>query len=216
MNAARWAGLTYLLLIASGVFALAYAPGQLFVSGDAAATFENISSNPLLFKSALAAEMLCYASFVVLVVLLRGVFAGASPMLGQVMFGLVLVSVAIGFVALGETYSAAHLLRDGGGDAAALDALLTRYRGLRDMAEIFWGLWLLPYGLLVLKSRAMPWVFGMGLIWGCFAYVAGVVVPLFWGGYGQSLFGQYAGLPGTFGEIGGALWLTIMGARGER
>lgn len=213
MTTARWAGVTYLVLIASGIFALAYAPGQLFVSGDAVATFAKASANLTLFKIALVAEMLCYASFVILVVLLQRMFADTSQVLGQAMVGLVLVSVAIGFVALGETYAAVNLLNDGGGDAGALDALLTRYSRLRDMAEIFWGLWLLPYGLLVLNSRAMPWVFGVGLVWGCFAYVASVLVPLFWGGYHQSIVGQYASLPGTFGEIGGALWLTVMGAK---
>ncbi len=213
MSTARWAGVTYLVLIASGIFALAYAHGQLFVRGDAEATFENISTNLILFKGAILAEMVCYASFVALVVLLQRLFVGWSVFLRQLMFGLVLVSVAIGFVAIGELYAIARMLSWGGGDAASVDALLTRYRDTRDMAEIFWGLWLLPYGLLVLQSRAIPWVFGVGLVCGCASYVAGVVAPMFWDGYFETGFAQYADLPGTFGEIGGAFWLTIMGAR---
>jgi len=214
-NPGRWAGLAYLALIASGIFALAYAPGQLFVRDDAAATFAQVSANLTMFKSAIVAEMICYASFVALVVLLRRVFAGWSELLAQTMFALVLVSVAIGFVALGELYAADKMLSAGGGDAGMLDALLTRYSRTRDMAEIFWGLWLLPYGLLVLQSRAIPWAFGVGLICGCVSYVAGVVVPMFWDGYHSSLVGQFIDLPGAFGEIGGALWLAIMGARAK-
>jgi hypothetical protein len=38
MSTARWAGVTYLILIVSGIFALDYAQGQLFVPGDAVAT----------------------------------------------------------------------------------------------------------------------------------------------------------------------------------
>ena len=32
-------------------------------------------------------------------------------------------------------------------------------------------------------------------------------------GYFDSPIGQFAGIPGSVGEIGGALWLTILGAR---
>ena len=213
MSTARWAGVTYLILIASGIFALAYAQGQLFVRGDAAATFDSLSSNPILFKGAIVAEMICYTSFVALVVLLQRLFVGGSTFLGQLMVGLVLISVAIGFVAIGELYAIDRALSSGGGNAASVDSLLTRYRNTRDMAEIFWGLWLLPYGLLVLQTRAIPWVFGVGLVCGCVSYVAGVVAPMFWDGYYESVFGRYADLPGTFGEIGGAFWLTILGAR---
>ena len=64
MTTARWAGVTYLFLIATEVFSLAYAPGQYFVRGDAVATLAKLEANELLFKSAIVAELACYASFV--------------------------------------------------------------------------------------------------------------------------------------------------------
>ncbi len=213
MTTARWAGIVYLILAVSGIFALAYAPGYLFVRGDAAATLEKVSANLPLFKGAIVAEMACYVSFVALVVLLRRMFAGCSEFLAQTMFGFVLISVAIGFVALGEFYAVDKLLSAGASDAATLDASLARYQNTRAMAEIFWGLWLLPYGLLVLQSRAIPWVFGVGLVCGAASYVVGVIAPMFWAGYLDSSVADYIDLPGAFGEIGGALWLAIMGAR---
>lgn len=213
MTTARWAGLTYLFLIATGIFSIAYAPGQYTVDGDAAATFARLVGNSLLFKSAIVAELACYASFVLLAVLLHKVFRDWSETLALAMVGFVLVSVPIGFIAVGEKLSVVELLGEGVGQAAVIDAHFARYAEFRTLAEIFWGLWLLPYGLLVLKSRAIPWFFGVALILGCCSYVAGVVVPLFWDGCFGSPIGQLAGIPGPIGEIGGALWLTAFGAR---
>lgn len=213
MTIARWAGVTYLLLIATGIFSLAYAPGQYYVREDAVATFAKLQANPLLFKSAIAAELACYASFVVLVVLLSRVFREWSETLALTMVGFVLVSVPISFLAIGEKMSALDLISQGSAQADTVMNHLRRYKAVLRPAEIFWGLWLLPYGLLVLKSRAIPRFFGVALVLGCCSYVAGVVVPMFWEGYFDSPIGQFAGIPGSVGEIGGALWLTIFGAR---
>lgn len=213
MTTARWAGVTYLFLIATGIFSIAYAPGQYFVRGDAVATFAELEAKEFLFKSAIVAELACYASFVLLVAFLHKVFRNWSETLALAMVGFVLVSVPIGYIAVGEKLSALQLLGEGVGQAAAVDAHLGRYADFRTLAEVFWGLWLLPYGLLVLKSRAIPRFFGVMLILGCCSYVAGVVAPLFWSGYFSSPVGEFAGIPGSIGEIGGALWLTVFGAR---
>lgn len=213
MTTARWAGVTYLFLIATGIFSLAYAPGQYFVREDAAATFAKLQANPMLFKSAIVAELACYASFVMLVVLLNRVFREWSETLALTMVGLVLVSVPISFIAIGEKMSALDLIDQGSTQADAIMNHLRRYSAVLRPAEMFWGLWLLPYGLLVLKSRAIPRFFGVALILGCCSYVAGVIVPMFWEGYFDGPIGQFAGIPGSIGEIGGALWLTVFGAR---
>ena len=216
MTTARWAGVTYLFLVATGIFSLAYAPGQYFVRGDAAATFVMLEDNLLLFKSAIVAELACYASFVLLAALLHRVFREWSETLALLMVGFVLVSVPISFIAIGEKMSALELVAQGSAQAEAVTAHFNRYRALLLPAEVFWGLWLLPYGLLVLKSRAIPRFFGVALILGCCSYVAGVIVPMFWDGYAESMIGRFAGIPGSIGEIGSAFWLAAFGARSSR
>lgn len=213
MTTARWAGVTYLFLIVTGIFSLAYAPGQYFVRGDAAATLAELEANLLLFKAAIVAELACYASFVLLVALLHRVFRAWSETLALVMVGFVLASVPISFIAIGEKMSALDLVAQGSAQAEAVMTHLRRYSDLLRPAEMFWGLWLLPYGLLVLTSRAIPRFFGVALVLGCCSYVAGVIAPMFWDGYSDGLIGQFAGIPGSIGEIGGALWLTAFGAR---
>ncbi len=216
MTSARWAGVTYLFLVATGIFSLAYAPGQYFVRGDAAATFAKLEANLLLFKTAIVAELACYASFVLLAALLHRVFREWSETLALCMVGFVLVSVPISFIAIGEKMSVLELVAQGSPQAEAIMAHFKRYSDLLRPAEVFWGLWLLPYGLLVLKARAIPRFFGVALILGCCSYVAGVIVPMFWDGYAQSMIVRFAGIPGSIGEIGSAIWLAAFGARASR
>jgi hypothetical protein len=79
--------------------------------------------------------------------------------------------------------------------------------------EVFWGLWLFPFGMLVYRSRFLPRAFGVWLMLNCFAYLA------------QSVSGELApqyldmvatvAFPVQFGEIAIMLWLLIAGVRGK-
>ena len=77
--------------------------------------------------------------------------------------------------------------------------------------EIFWGLWLFPFGLLVYRSRFLPRILGVWLMLACFGYLA-----LSFTGF---LFPQYQDTvwkiasPITAGELAIMLWLLIMGAK---
>jgi hypothetical protein len=76
--------------------------------------------------------------------------------------------------------------------------------------EVFWGLWLLPFGLLVYKSRFLPRLLGVWLMLNCFAYLAQNVTGI--------LLPQYAAvvnnisLPLQFGALAIMLWLLVLGA----
>ena len=80
--------------------------------------------------------------------------------------------------------------------------------------EIFWGLWLLPFGVLVMQSRFLPRILGAWLILNGFAYVALSLTSL--------LAPQYDALvdritsPVLSGEMAIMLWLLIMGANVRR
>jgi len=65
-------------------------------------------------------------------------------------------------------------------DAMAMLFLGLRRQGLT-INEIFWGLWLFPFGVLVMRSGFLPRVLGVWLIVNCFAYLAlsftGLLLP---------------------------------------
>jgi hypothetical protein len=79
------------------------------------------------------------------------------------------------------------------------------------VAEIFWGLWLVPLGLLVYRSRFLPRFLGVWIILAGFAWVVlsltGILLPQY-----QDNVDTYA-QPAFFGEIAFMLWLLIRGAR---
>ncbi|MEZ5335232.1 MAG: DUF4386 domain-containing protein [Methanolobus sp.] len=75
------------------------------------------------------------------------------------------------------------------------------------LAEIFWGLWLIPIGTLVIRSGMFPKWIGYLLYVGSLGYF-GATVSYFLIGY----------VPGyvdilTMGELIWIIWITVMGAK---
>ncbi len=75
------------------------------------------------------------------------------------------------------------------------------------LAEVFWGLWLIPMGTLVIKSKLFPKLVGYSLYLGSLGYLGATISYFLIGsvpGYIEAL---------TIGEIIWVIWITIMGAR---
>ena len=76
--------------------------------------------------------------------------------------------------------------------------------------EIFWGLWLLPFGLLVYKSRFLPRVLGAWLMIACFGYLASSFTGFLLPAYEDKVINYTQ--PLLLAEVAIMLWLTIVGA----
>ena len=83
------------------------------------------------------------------------------------------------------------------------------------VVEIFWGLWLLPFGLLVIKSGFVPRVFGFFLIAACFGYLADSFVHLLFPAH-RYLVVPVTALTGTLGEFSIILWFLIKGVKNQK
>ena len=75
-----------------------------------------------------------------------------------------------------------------------------------DIAEIFWGLWLVPLGLLVYESGFAPRVIGVLLVMAGAAYVLAAFTALLVPQYG-SVVANLAAVPEGLGEISFVIWL---------
>ena len=206
----RIAGALYLVVVATGMFCLAWVPSQLGTDvADAAARIG-------LFRAGIAAFMAMQVAFLLLPLALYRVLADVNLHAACLMVALAAVSVPIGLVALAQRMEALSLLQDAGANADAAFALcLQRYsHGLR-IASLFWGLWLLPFGWLVLRSARIPRVLGVLLMLGGIGYVMKVFGGLM-PDFADSAFARYATLPAALGEIGSCLWLLAFGARAGR
>ena len=94
----------------------------------------------------------------------------------------------------------------------ALVMVFLRMHGQGILAnEVFWGLWLFPFGLLVYRSRFLPRILGVWLMLNCFAYLATSVTGILWPQYEQRVSNWV--FPVMFGELAIMLWLIIMGAK---
>lgn len=81
------------------------------------------------------------------------------------------------------------------------------------VAQVFWGLWLIPFGWLVVRSGQLPRLLGYLLVPGGLSYVADFAGQVLVAGYGDMHIAGYVTLPAALGEIGTCLWLLVMGVR---
>ncbi len=216
---ARVAGALYLSMSVPAPFSLIYLPRKLIVPGNAAATANNILASQMLFRLGIVAELITAVIFLLLVMALYRLLSGVNKNHARLMVGLVLVSVAITFVNVVNNIAAFTLFR--GGDFLAVfdkpqrDALAMLFLGLHGQGivvnQVFWGLWLLPFGLLVMRSGFLPRILGIWLIINGFAYVALSLTDLLASQYGHMAF--RIALPALFGELAIMLWLLIKGVQ---
>ncbi|HEY6487468.1 MAG TPA: DUF4386 domain-containing protein [Candidatus Cybelea sp.] len=221
-RSARVAGVLYLAIIAIGVTGLLYVPSVVYVSGNAAATAHSLVAHENLFRAGIFLE-LCGATLEIFLVLaLYGLLGGVDRSLAILMVILGLMDVPIFFVNALNSFGA--LLFAGGADflsafsepqrqAMAMLFLKLHHDG-EIVNEVFWGLWLLPFGMLVYKSGFLPRFLGVWLILNCFAYLAQSVAGILLPQYAQTVASVAA--PLQFGEIALTLWLLIMGVNVKR
>ena len=217
-RAARIAGLWY-FGFTLGPFYLLYVPSQTVVHNDAAATAARVLSHETLYRWGMLAETLGTVIFIGLSLALYRLFEDVDRHRARQMVALVLVSSALGLVTV--VFSAAALLVFRGGDAfAAFDSqtretigmLLIRIHGQAiAINQTFWGLWLLPFGWLVVRSRFLPRWLGYWLLLDGFAWVVIGMVWFLAPDSTDALFRYFQ--PAFFAELGAMLWLLILGAK---
>ncbi|HKC71876.1 MAG TPA: DUF4386 domain-containing protein, partial [Terriglobales bacterium] len=161
---ARIAGLLYLTLVIAPL-RLIYIPTKLIVSGNAAATASNIAAHQTLFRLGILTDLftgvMCIFVALALYRLFKGVDQGLAAMM--VILGALMVTPIYFLNTLND--AATLLLVRGANflsvfdktqrEAMAMLFLRLHHHGVV-VNEIFWGLWLLPFGLLVYKCRFLP------------------------------------------------------------
>jgi hypothetical protein len=220
---ARVAGALYLLLAITSIFGLVYVPSKIIVKEDPLATINNIITSPSLYKLGIISNMIYLIVFVFLVLAFYDLFKDINKKLGMLMVALVLVAIPVAFV--NELIKSAALVLLGGSSFLQafqkdqLNAMILLFLNLNEygsyMVMIFWGLWLLPLGLLILKSKFIPPIFGYLLIMGCIGYSITSIVYMYSPQSGKSMFST-ATLPGAVGEISIILWLLIKGVKAQK
>lgn len=217
---ARVAGLLYVLLGILTPIRLEYIPAKLIVSGNATATANNIGAHQLLFSVGIATDLVGSAIAIFVVLALYRLFKDVDRRLALLMVILGgLMVTPIYFVNTINDTGALLFVRGADflsvfdkpqRDAMAMVFLHLHHHGVV-ANEIFWGLWLIPFGVLVYKSRFLPRVLGVWLVINCIPYLALSFAGIFAPQYEDGIF-RY-GFPAMLGEVAIMLWLLIVGAK---
>ena len=213
----RLAGALYLVVVVTGLFSLLYVPSQITVPGDSHATVTNIVAHSPLFRAGIAAFLVKQVAFLLLPLVLFKLLRPVHHSIAVLMVALAVVSVPIALVSLINRLDALDILSGSSGQALAPAQLqsqamlsLNAYGNGLLVTTLFWGLWLLPFGYLVIRSGLLPKILGVFLVLGGIGYVAQVfwqiLVP-------NTSFPDIVLLPAAVGEIGICLWLLVVGVR---
>jgi len=217
----RVAGAWYFAML-TAPFSLLYVPNTLVVRGAAAATAAKVLAHQTMLRLSIVNELFVAIVFVMLALALYRVFSGVNKLqaASMVVLGAVL-SAPVTFVAVVNDIAALAILHaphylSSVFSKPQLEALALLFLNVHQYAMIsqqfLWGLWLLPFGLLVMRSGFLPRILGILLIFNCFAYIVASLTWLFAPDY-MSVVNTVALIPET-GELWIALWMLIRGAGG--
>lgn len=223
-STARRAAAVYLLLGLTAPFSLLYIPRAFRMGGgDAAAAAGAIRASEMLFRAGIVAELASATIMIFLVMTLYRIFHRVDRMQAALLVILgAVVSAPVSFANVLNELAALMLVRGQGGYLAAftpqqLEAMALFFLGLHGkglmVVQIFWGLWLFPFGVLVMRSGFIPRLLGILLIVNGAAYLV-VSLTAFLAPAYTSLVSRWALIPET-GELWIMLWLLIKGAKVE-
>ena len=154
---ARITGAAYLALAIAGVVGFLVVRDQVFVAGDAAATYTNYVENDGLVRLGLVAMFTVVVAQAVTAIGFWKLFTDVSPTsaFAIAVFGIVnsvIILVGTAFGAAARYYAVGDGVAPGG-DRAATVQMLAELDGFAwEVGALFFGLWLIPMGFAVAKS----------------------------------------------------------------
>jgi hypothetical protein len=216
---ARRAGLLYLLACLPAPFAYVYVPGILLGSGNAIATADRVRAHEGLLLAGVVAELVIATVTMFAGLALYHLFKRVSEKTALVLAAMMLISVPISFVNALNHIAPLIVVRSPSilsaldpSQSAAFVLLFCRlhHYGII-VGQVFWGLWLVPYGMLILRSGFIPRWLAYPLIAAGIGYVINsfgtLLLPLSlrWIADDAMFLGA--------GEVPILVWLLVWGAR---
>ena len=214
ITTARVAGLWYLILAISGVLGFMIFHSRVFVSNDPQATLTNLINHESAARIRLLLELVIIISQALAAVwfykLFREINAWAAWTLGvwgTINSAVIMISAISMGAAIEIAKSSAQTFQEKVTLIQLLNNLITHAWGV---GNIFFGLWLIPMGYIVVNSKRMPVWLGRMLIIGGIGYLLSVFTK--YTGMNNSLL-ELLVIPATVGEFWMIGYLLIYGIR---
>ncbi|RPH29891.1 MAG: DUF4386 domain-containing protein [Bacteroidales bacterium] len=214
---ARIAGLLYFFLAITAVYGSMYVPSHIMVRGDTVATIKNILSNEFFYRTGIFSNLISITLFVFLVLALYRLLKDVNEHQAKLMVGLVFVGIPVAFlfgvfkiIALNILNGNLSFQPEQMNNLAMIFIKIGSYGS--PMISLYWGLWLIPLGLLVYKSGFIPRLLGILLIINGMGYAVDCFTAILFPDY-YAIVSKYIFVTYFIGEIPLILWLLIIGIK---
>ena len=222
-KAARVAGILYLIIIISGIFAEFFVRSNLIVPEDAAATANNIMASESLFRLSIAGDFIMIISDVALALILYILLKPVSNLLSLMAAFFRLAQAAVLGVNLLNLFFVLQLLSGANSlstfDPNQLHALVLLFLNAHStgysIGLVFFGIHCLILGYLIFRSGYFPKVLGVLLIVASFGYLIDSFAHFLLPNYKdyENIFLPVVFIPAFIAESSFCLWLLIKGIK---
>lgn len=214
IRTARLAGLWYLLLAISGMLGFLLFHGQIFVKDNPAQILNNLIQKESVASIRLVMELIIIVSQSLAAFYFYQLFAkrDATAALALLIWGTVnAVLITISAISMSAAIDLAHNSTIALQEKLPLIQVLTNIIGeVWSIGGLFFGLWLLPMGYIVIKHKTMPTWLGYTLLLGGLGYLLQTFLKS--AGYQNSNLGLLV-MPATIGELWMIVYLLVWGIR---
>src|SRR6266571_8533736 len=219
---ARIAGVLYLLVAIFGGFAEGFVEPRMYIAGNAATTAGNLLANSGLVRMGVVADLFNATVWIFLGMTLYLLLKHVNKSVARAMVVLVAIGASIvclntvfEFEGLRAATGAVNLAAFGtaGSNALVLLLLDTQHYGIF-IAQIFFGLWLVPLGYLAYKSAGwFPKWLGVLLIVGGVCYLVDLLALFLVPDFGQQIHLFVGVIPTTIAEVSMVIYLLVIGVK---
>jgi hypothetical protein len=217
----RLAGLLWFLSAVTGGLGLSYVRSSVIVAGDAAATAANIAASEFFFRAAIVSTLLSQIFLFFLGLTLFHLFKEVNKVLATVCLASAMMTVAIAVVNTLNLFGALLVLGQAdylkAFNPEQLNAMTMIFIRLANsfgqgLLEIFWTPYFFSFGLLIIRSRYLPKIFGILLMIMSVGFAINVFTKFLIPQFYPAIFTQLAMALGALGALPTMLWLLIKGA----
>ena len=195
-----------------------YIPSQINMQGDAVTAAQDILSHEFLFRTGIMNGLISSTIWVYMVLVFYRLFKSVNERQAKLLVALVIVQIPAGYMVEAFNITSLMILK---GEVLKTFELSQRqelamlFLRINDYVVstlvLFWGLWLLPLGILVYRSCFLPRFLGIWLIINGFALLVLSFTALLLPQYKDMVF--KIAFPAMLGEVAFMLWLLIKGAK---
>ncbi|WP_445383043.1 DUF4386 domain-containing protein [Robiginitalea sp. IMCC43444] len=213
VTTARTAGVWYLLMAISGIVGFLIIHPQIFDSSDPQKTLTNLIEQDSLARTRLLLEFAIIVSQALTAVwfykLFRGINEWAAWTVG--IWGIVnAVAIMVSAIAMGTAIEMAGASSPPEDILMSIQLLTGLLGNAWGVGGLFFGLWLIPLGYILISSKRMPVWLGRTLVAGGFGYLISTAIN--YSGLEIS-WARYLTLPATVGEFWMIGYLLVFGIR---